>query len=1286
MESDRQEERRGRGRPKGSKNGPDAGAVGRPRKDGQPPQKKRQRIARLTLPTNTPEVGAAPSPSSVPTRVENSGATENNEPLDPQGGGMHEGMPQGEGNLTSTPNVVESHSHMWHESAESSTSEPGGVEGSRGLEDLAMAVVDVEVTAFQNRVPLEDETFTGGTSAEAATKQDFAWALPKGMGLRGEYDDLEGELDEDGNVVDLFGESGDDISNDFEIIPDDDELVDGNTRPSAQNPNEPHTQAQMPTHEQSTMPTWLRQNYADTREKLVGEIAKNPSKKPTCYVQGSFFMGSSSPYLDTLKIHHITPFAFFKPSYFIWLPHLLAPRICCPHCAAAGRKDSKGNPACISLHGEIDKYSSMLSARILQIDHSFKVPKLLGRLNSIPVFSALHTSINDQYMPALGAIPTSLKLFGHSPIEVVFTDSPRADKAELELWIPSLRENIVPAQIQSASLPELSLPPTMPVLTLSSAYQINTRFGMLIEKYQNSETVYAAVDMEWPVNRESGIQGCVALVSITFGDEIFLIPLISYLRNGHLHLPQGLLTFLRSTKFRKVGVQVSGDLTRLFKDCGFSTDRGDEVFAGAFDLGKLAKEKQVVAKASVGLADLSAAILRRYLPKDTNIRVSEGWSSFPLSKAHEKYAALDAFATWAVFQGLASSVEGDSIGIDAAAGTKVALFSQDHSRVVANGFVHPDRPKEYHRINLTKTRVLITITEVIVPGYIIPSDLVDSKTPVSLSELPVPPFNLVCKAKHLRARSDFLSIHNLGSWPSTSHPSKSSHSNSCDLEAKKADKAHITPDVVSLPIPDLSAAAEQAGEPWYSDMDKADDPDADTHDSEAAVVTPGRNMEHDLTSEEYAKALDKYSFPPGSPTDVAVIRSRVLGDIWHLMHKFPISRKHGLRKPFARALRDAFFLLDPDDEANIKAFLESKGVTWKYMMQGHQEWLFKRAFGPLKDTQVKQPLFTKRAFEIAENVLDDIQRGFYSDPPGIQLYYFQGKDKNGLSVYKCCRGTNAIEGGVHQNIVRWFGAFNAGPDFAVEILRDYRLYHNLRVGYLNRTGGAYQGSFDIWTRNQISQLVDILATRFTSLPPGFGPGGWVNGNYYVNSPEVFGILPANERQREQLGMLEYHHDHGKEIRHSYLAFQQKTRNAILPVHTKAERGLFKMFVAKRDGLFSGTRQPNWAVLATQWAEHADGVKIFYKLPEHLKAYWNKWGEHVTESGSMQMNKEAYDRISALLLPPTTRPTLPAARPSALAQQVTEGLQMRDDGAVDPWLELYMKLGYWQFSFINHTCQ
>lgn len=197
----------------------------------------------------------------------------------------------------------------------------------------------------------------------------------------------------------------------------------------------------------------------------------------------------------------------------------------------------------------------------------------------------------------------------------------------------------------------------------------------------------------------------------------------------------------------------------------------------------------------------------------------------------------------------------------------------------------------------------------------------------------------------------------------------------------------------------------------------------------------------------------------------SIIRSRVLGDIWHLMDQFYIAVHHGLRRPFARALRDAFFIPDAEDKAILEAFLLSKDVTWDSMVLYHSHWLWERVrrfvpapdellarvskvimtFGPLKDAVTGLSLFNEKAWETSENVLENIRRGYYSDPPNIQLYFSNGYDKHGLLRYKCCRGTNGIEGGIHQNIIRWFGAFNASPDFAVELLRDYILYHNLKV-------------------------------------------------------------------------------------------------------------------------------------------------------------------------------------------------------------------------------------------------
>src|ERR1700733_4840248 len=55
------------------------------------------------------------------------------------------------------------------------------------------------------------------------------------------------------------------------------------------------------------------------------------------------------------------------------------------------------------------------------------------------------------------------------------------------------------------------------------------------------------------------------------------------------------------------------------------------------------------------------------------------------------------------------------------------------------------------------------------------------------------------------------------------------------------------------------------------------------------------------------------------------------------------------------------------------------------------------------------------------------------------------KDKNNLNLYHCIRGTNNVEGGIHQNIAKRFGSYNALPCFAINLLRDYCLHHNLRV-------------------------------------------------------------------------------------------------------------------------------------------------------------------------------------------------------------------------------------------------
>ena len=195
------------------------------------------------------------------------------------------------------------------------------------------------------------------------------------------------------------------------------------------------------------------------------------------------------------------------------------------------------------------------------------------------------------------------------------------------------------------------------------------------------------------------------------------------------------------------------------------------------------------------------------------------------------------------------------------------------------------------------------------------------------------------------------------------------------------------------------------------------------------------------------------------------VRSRVLGDIFHLHDQFPISKVHGLRKPFSRALSAALFIPNAEDRAAVEAVLLRANISYASKLASAPKWVLRRVrrhvpppeillarvsavlktFGPLKDAQTGAPLFNTAAWDITKNVLENIRRGYYSDPPNVQLYYEVGEDRHGLKLYRCCRGTNSVEGGVHQNLIRRFTSFNVSTRFAVNSLLYYAVCHNMMV-------------------------------------------------------------------------------------------------------------------------------------------------------------------------------------------------------------------------------------------------
>lgn len=153
-----------------------------------------------------------------------------------------------------------------------------------------------------------------------------------------------------------------------------------------------------------------------------------------------------------------------------------------------------------------------------------------------------------------------------------------------------------------------------------------------------------------------------------------------------------------------------------------------------------------------------------------------------------------------------------------------------------------------------------------------------------------------------------------------------------------------------------------------------------------------------------------------------------------------------------------------------------------------------------------------------------------------------------------------------------------------------------------------------WTVEPATHVIDVNALAFGETEETFGisriPKS-IQSAYDFNAPLVATSSSADMLQPSpgsiyptslQLSSLSGKH---KDI-YSYLSVAQNTRFPVVPLHTQEE---FKMFndVVSVGGEFAPIgKSPNFEVMAIWWSGIADGVKIHYKLPEHLASHFKKW--------------------------------------------------------------------------------
>ncbi|CEP20150.1 hypothetical protein [Parasitella parasitica] len=127
----------------------------------------------------------------------------------------------------------------------------------------------------------------------------------------------------------------------------------------------------------------------------------------------------------------------------------------------------------------MDQMISLLDGVVLKADHSFKIIDHMGKLNEMPLFTALYTVCNEyeeircqslvatkhhSHLNSIYAgLVASYRYYGHQLPKFVFTDNVDGDQAFLESMIPTLKDNVTHIQRNnesSSTFPTDSAPAT----------------------------------------------------------------------------------------------------------------------------------------------------------------------------------------------------------------------------------------------------------------------------------------------------------------------------------------------------------------------------------------------------------------------------------------------------------------------------------------------------------------------------------------------------------------------------------------------------------------------------------------------------------------------------------------------------------------------------------------------------------------------------------------------------------------------------------------------------------
>ncbi|CAB1103500.1 unnamed protein product [Ectocarpus sp. CCAP 1310/34] len=619
------------------------------------------------------------------------------------------------------------------------------------------------------------------------------------------------------------------------------------------------------------------------------------------------------------------------------------------------------------------------------------------------------------------------------------------------------------------------------------------------------------MDCEWEPPFDGSSEGAVCTLQLALPDGT------AYL----FHLQRGTRrtrpsTFNRSLKvllndptITKVGVAVKGDGSRLQRDYGVET-------CGMVDLRSYARTCWVDLPCR-SLAGMVATALGKSLSKNPSVRFSR-WSQAELTQNQVNYACLDAYAAVVLHAEIGKSKDPifcmapSDIPI---AGTEVRLYTNNHESCVGVGQVQDEEAarslvekwgtdlklaqREGTRSGGLK-RVVVKVVDVLKPASLTPHQ--DAPPPP-----PPPPgqprvavsMNDVHSGKgfegfvlwdlvHVRLASDHHPFQGIPVPAASADPD--AHVDNFFDEPRPAQAVYQN---------DGDVESALGGEPdGSSDDDTLDESAAGVGASSVGGADAGGKGAASAAGASGASAASEADASgagaaPEEPHGVFSVRL----DPFHTLNRISrmTKKSHGAFKPFMARLRDACFLVNRDDvyQASLKPFgwiwersvemtLEARGMkpeevqqlteqNWSFFLRSsrrlvpRRDVLLKRfdrvieEFGGCVDNTSGEVLLRPKAMKAVRQLRKHIENDCLSDPDGMAMYFAIGKNKHGLTDYRCVRGTNDVEG-YHRYLRTLLASYCASPSLAQSVLLEFNYRWNLRMMIKNRglpaaLGGHY---------------------------------------------------------------------------------------------------------------------------------------------------------------------------------------------------------------------------------------